>query len=109
MRKGIGSKPSQVLFKGLIFNVHDAGVASCLDAKDGSDLGLFDFDSQAKLEIDKEDNISVILVAHDNDSFPIIGGSNVEKGEQILSQVRQAFFGPVRCSVISRRLIPTSG
>ena len=46
-------------------------------AKDGSDLGLFDFDSQAKLEIDKEDKISVILVAHDNDSFPIIGGSNV--------------------------------
>ena len=46
-------------------------------AKDGSDLGLFDFDSQAKLEIDKEDKISVILVAHENSSFPIIGGSNV--------------------------------
>ena len=46
-------------------------------AKDGSDLGLFDFDSQAKLEIDTEDKISVILVAHENASFPILGGSNV--------------------------------
>lgn len=29
-----------------------------------------------------------------------IGGSNVEKGEQILQEVRQAFFGPIRCSVM---------
>lgn len=36
--KGIGSKPSQVLHDGLIFNVHDAGVASCLDASDGSEV-----------------------------------------------------------------------
>ena len=40
-------------------------------------MGLFDFDSQAKLELDQKGEISVILVAHDNDSFPIIGGSNV--------------------------------
>lgn len=36
--KGIGSKPSPVLDQGLIFNVHDAGVASCLDATDGTEL-----------------------------------------------------------------------
>jgi len=36
--KGIGSKPSQLLYEGLIYNVHDAGVASCLDASDGSEL-----------------------------------------------------------------------
>jgi len=36
--KGIGSKPSQVLHNGLIFNVHDAGVASCLDAQTGEEL-----------------------------------------------------------------------
>ena len=46
-------------------------------ARDGSDMGLFDFDSQAKLEFDQKGELSVILVAHDNDSFPIIGGSNV--------------------------------
>ncbi len=36
--KGIGSKPSQVLHDGLIFNVHDSGVASCIDSADGSEL-----------------------------------------------------------------------
>lgn len=36
--KGIGSKTSQVLYEGLIYNVHDAGVASCIDAADGSEL-----------------------------------------------------------------------
>ena len=36
--KGIGSKPSQVLHDGLIFNVHDAGVISCLDAEDGVEI-----------------------------------------------------------------------
>jgi outer membrane protein assembly factor BamB len=36
--KGIGSKPSQVLHDGLIFNVHDAGVASCLDAESGEEV-----------------------------------------------------------------------
>ncbi len=33
--RGIGSKPTPVLLDGLIFNVHDAGVASCLDAATG--------------------------------------------------------------------------
>jgi outer membrane protein assembly factor BamB len=37
-KKSIGSKPSQVLVDGLIFNVHDSGVASCLDAKSGDEL-----------------------------------------------------------------------
>src|SRR5262249_61339761 len=36
--KGIGSKPSPVLVDGLIFDVHDAGVASCIDAKTGKEL-----------------------------------------------------------------------
>ncbi len=36
--KGIGSKPSPVLYQGLIFNVHDSGVASCIQAEDGSEL-----------------------------------------------------------------------
>jgi outer membrane protein assembly factor BamB len=36
--KGIGSKPSQVLHDGLIFNVHDAGVVSCLDAENGEEV-----------------------------------------------------------------------
>lgn len=49
-------------------------------AKDGSDLGLFDFDSQVKLEFERKgetDELTVIFVAHDNSSFPIIAGSNV--------------------------------
>ena len=46
-------------------------------AKDGSDMALFDFDSQVKIEIEMGDKIEVIFVAHDNNSFPIIGGSNV--------------------------------
>lgn len=46
-------------------------------AKDGSDMGLFDFDSQAKLEFDQKGELTVILVAHDNKSFPIIGNSDV--------------------------------
>jgi outer membrane protein assembly factor BamB len=37
-KKTIGSKPSQVLTGDLIFNVHDGGVASCLDAKTGEEL-----------------------------------------------------------------------
>lgn len=37
-KKSIGSKPSQVLVDDLIFNVHDTGVASCLDAKTGEEL-----------------------------------------------------------------------
>ena len=37
-KKSIGSKPSQVLVNGLIFNVHDDGVASCIDAKSGEEL-----------------------------------------------------------------------
>lgn len=37
-KKSIGSKPSQVLLDGLIYNVHDSGVASCLDAKTGDEL-----------------------------------------------------------------------
>jgi len=36
--KGIGSKPSQVFYQGLIYNIHDAGVLSCLDATDGAEL-----------------------------------------------------------------------
>jgi outer membrane protein assembly factor BamB len=36
--KGIGSKPSPVLVDGLIFDVHDAGVGSCIDAKTGKEL-----------------------------------------------------------------------
>jgi outer membrane protein assembly factor BamB len=37
-KKTIGSKPSQVLVGDLIFNVHDSGVASCLDAKTGEEI-----------------------------------------------------------------------
>jgi len=37
-KKGIGSKPSQVMVGDLIFNVHDKGVASCIDAKTGEEL-----------------------------------------------------------------------
>jgi outer membrane protein assembly factor BamB len=37
-KKSIGSKPSQVLVGDLIFNVHDRGVASCIDAKMGEEL-----------------------------------------------------------------------
>jgi outer membrane protein assembly factor BamB len=37
-KKTIGSKPSQVMVDDLIFNVHDTGVASCLDAKTGEEL-----------------------------------------------------------------------
>lgn len=34
----IGSKSSQLLFDGLIYNAHDAGVATCMDAKTGETL-----------------------------------------------------------------------
>lgn len=34
-RTGIGSKSSQLIFEGLIYNVHDAGVATCIDASTG--------------------------------------------------------------------------
>lgn len=37
-KRSIGSKPSQVLVGDLIFNVHDRGVASCLDASTGEEL-----------------------------------------------------------------------
>jgi len=37
-KKSIGSKPGQVVVDDLIFNVHDTGVASCLDAKTGEEL-----------------------------------------------------------------------
>jgi outer membrane protein assembly factor BamB len=37
-KKSIGSKPSQVMIGDLIFNVHDKGVASCIDAKTGEEL-----------------------------------------------------------------------
>ena len=37
-KKSIGSKPSQVIVDDLIFNVHDRGVASCLDFKTGEEL-----------------------------------------------------------------------
>jgi outer membrane protein assembly factor BamB len=37
-KKTIGSKPSQVIVGDLIFNVHDSGVASCLDAKTGEEV-----------------------------------------------------------------------
>jgi outer membrane protein assembly factor BamB len=37
-KKTIGSRPSQVLAGDLIFNVHDSGVASCIDAKTGEEL-----------------------------------------------------------------------
>jgi outer membrane protein assembly factor BamB len=36
--KGIGSKPTPLLQDGLIYNVHDAGVASCMDAETGETL-----------------------------------------------------------------------
>jgi len=36
--KGIGSKPTPLLHDGLIYNIHDAGVASCLDAETGETL-----------------------------------------------------------------------
>jgi outer membrane protein assembly factor BamB len=36
--KSIGSKPSPVFVDGLIFDVHDAGVASCLDAATGKEV-----------------------------------------------------------------------
>lgn len=34
-RTGIGSKTSQLISDGLIYNVHDSGVATCIDASDG--------------------------------------------------------------------------
>jgi outer membrane protein assembly factor BamB len=37
-KKGIGSKPSQLLVGDLIFNVHDSGIANCLDAKTGEEI-----------------------------------------------------------------------
>jgi outer membrane protein assembly factor BamB len=37
-KKSIGSKPGQVIAGDLIFNVHDKGVATCLDAKTGDEL-----------------------------------------------------------------------
>jgi outer membrane protein assembly factor BamB len=37
-KRSIGSKPSQVLAGDLIFNVHDDGVASCVDALTGAEL-----------------------------------------------------------------------
>ena len=37
-KKSIGSKPGQVIVDELIFNVHDKGVATCLDAKTGEEL-----------------------------------------------------------------------
>ncbi len=46
-------------------------------AKDGSDMGLFDFDSQAKLEFNQEGKLNVIFVAHDNNSFPIFGSNAI--------------------------------
>lgn len=36
VKKSIGSKPSPVLAGDLVFNIHDGGVASCLDAKTGA-------------------------------------------------------------------------
>lgn len=36
--RGIGSKPTPLLRDGLIYNVHDAGVATCLDAANGETL-----------------------------------------------------------------------
>jgi outer membrane protein assembly factor BamB len=37
-RKSIGSKPGQVIVDDLVLNVHDKGVATCLDAKTGEEL-----------------------------------------------------------------------
>ncbi|MDX1948844.1 MAG: PQQ-binding-like beta-propeller repeat protein [Pirellulaceae bacterium] len=37
-KKGIGSKPSQLLVGDYIFNVHDSGVANCLSATDGTEI-----------------------------------------------------------------------
>lgn len=34
--KGIGSKPTPLLYEGRIYNIHDSGIATCMDAKDGS-------------------------------------------------------------------------
>ena len=36
--KRVGSKPSQLLIGDLIYNVHDSGVASCLDAASGTEV-----------------------------------------------------------------------
>ena len=38
VKKTIGSKPSQVLWEGRIYNVSDKGIASCIDAKSGKEL-----------------------------------------------------------------------
>lgn len=37
-KKNIGSKPSQVLVGNRIYNVHDGGVASCVDAETGEEI-----------------------------------------------------------------------
>lgn len=37
-KKSIGSKPSQVVVGDLIFNVHDSGIASCLELETGKEL-----------------------------------------------------------------------
>lgn len=36
--KGIGSKTSQLLVDGLIYNVHDEGIANCIDAETGKEV-----------------------------------------------------------------------
>lgn len=38
--KSVGSQPSQLLVDGLIYLVHDAGVASCIDAATGEEVWL---------------------------------------------------------------------
>ncbi len=38
--KSIGSQPSPLLVEGLIYSVHDAGVASCIDAATGEEVWL---------------------------------------------------------------------
>lgn len=37
-RTGIGSKTSQLIYDGLIYNIQDAGVATCIDASNGETL-----------------------------------------------------------------------
>jgi outer membrane protein assembly factor BamB len=38
LTKSVGSKPSPLLVEGLIYLVHDAGVASCIDAQTGKEV-----------------------------------------------------------------------
>lgn len=70
--RGIGCKPSQVLLNGLIFNVDDDGIASCVDAQNGEQVwqkrlgGEFSASAMAV-------NNKIYLFDHDGKSYVFAG------------------------------------